>query len=281
MSHKKQPKWYAVKQGRCVGIYRTWDECKTQVNGYSGAVYKSFDTEAEAIAFIGPLGSVNTTPVPVQLPIDQVPVPVQVPVQAPTTLNTENTTTLNTTTINVQTTAVTNTINVAKRMIYVDGGCNKHTHPNAWGRVVDEQGSDLLYPNRHLLSDMDLQQKVLPAPIGQTWVIVCRFQGVTQQNNGAELLAAIAGMRIALATNPKQPTNVASDSSLIVEHWSKNKGALTNNSTKSFQTILATDPQKAEYIMELTRLSDLGKTVDIQLIKISGDHNPADLGYHL
>lgn len=31
----------------------SWDECKEQVNGYSGAVYKSFTSEDEAKAFIG------------------------------------------------------------------------------------------------------------------------------------------------------------------------------------------------------------------------------------
>ena len=46
-------KFYAVKEGRKPGIYHTWDECKEQVNGYSGAVYKSFTTEEEAKVFIG------------------------------------------------------------------------------------------------------------------------------------------------------------------------------------------------------------------------------------
>ena len=45
-------KFYAVKKGKKQGIYMTWDECKEQVNGYSGAVYKSFTNEEEAKAFI-------------------------------------------------------------------------------------------------------------------------------------------------------------------------------------------------------------------------------------
>ena len=44
-------KFYAVKEGKKPGIYHTWDECKEQVNGYSGAVYKSFSNEEEAKAF--------------------------------------------------------------------------------------------------------------------------------------------------------------------------------------------------------------------------------------
>ncbi len=41
-------KYYAVRQGRIPGIYRSWEECKNQVSGYSGAVYKSFFTLKEA-----------------------------------------------------------------------------------------------------------------------------------------------------------------------------------------------------------------------------------------
>lgn len=45
-------KYYAVKKGKKAGVYKTWAECQAQVNGYSGAVYKSFPTYDEALAFI-------------------------------------------------------------------------------------------------------------------------------------------------------------------------------------------------------------------------------------
>ena len=45
-------KFYAVKTGRTPGVYGTWADCKAQVDGYSGAVYKSFPTAAEALAFV-------------------------------------------------------------------------------------------------------------------------------------------------------------------------------------------------------------------------------------
>lgn len=45
-------KYYAVKKGRVPGIYQTWNETKEQVNGYSGAIYKSFSTLQEAENFI-------------------------------------------------------------------------------------------------------------------------------------------------------------------------------------------------------------------------------------
>jgi len=44
--------YYAVKVGKNPGIYRTWEQTKEQVEGFSGAVYKSFLTEDEAIKFI-------------------------------------------------------------------------------------------------------------------------------------------------------------------------------------------------------------------------------------
>lgn len=48
-------KYYAVRKGRNTGIYRTWDECKSQVFQYAGAEYKSFTTEQEALEYIGSL----------------------------------------------------------------------------------------------------------------------------------------------------------------------------------------------------------------------------------
>jgi ribonuclease HI len=46
------PKYYAVKHGRQNGIYRTWIECQEQTKGFSGAIFKSFTTEQEALDFI-------------------------------------------------------------------------------------------------------------------------------------------------------------------------------------------------------------------------------------
>ena len=45
-------KYYAVKKGRCPGIYGTWDEAKKQVDGFPGAVYKSFPELSEAREFL-------------------------------------------------------------------------------------------------------------------------------------------------------------------------------------------------------------------------------------
>lgn len=41
-------KYYAVKNGRKIGIFTSWDECKAQVDGYSGAEFKSFSKRQDA-----------------------------------------------------------------------------------------------------------------------------------------------------------------------------------------------------------------------------------------
>ena len=46
-------KIYAVRKGKIPGLYNTWDECKAQVDGFSGAEYKSFKDENEAKIYLG------------------------------------------------------------------------------------------------------------------------------------------------------------------------------------------------------------------------------------
>ncbi len=46
-------KYYAVRKGKTAGIYMNWDDCKAQVQGFSGAEYKSFPTITEAEAYMG------------------------------------------------------------------------------------------------------------------------------------------------------------------------------------------------------------------------------------
>jgi len=41
-------KFYVVWEGHKPGVYKTWDECKKQVDGFAQAKYKSFGSVAEA-----------------------------------------------------------------------------------------------------------------------------------------------------------------------------------------------------------------------------------------
>ncbi len=50
---KKRKLYYAVRVGREPGIYRTWEECKAQVDGYPKAQFKGFGSLADAEAYLG------------------------------------------------------------------------------------------------------------------------------------------------------------------------------------------------------------------------------------
>jgi ribonuclease HI len=50
----KSTKFYVVWQGKKPGIYSSWPECQDQINGVKTALYKSFESKAEAeMAFAG------------------------------------------------------------------------------------------------------------------------------------------------------------------------------------------------------------------------------------
>jgi ribonuclease HI len=46
--------YYAVKQGRKMGIFNSWAACREQVQGYPGALFKGFVTKEEAEAYLSP-----------------------------------------------------------------------------------------------------------------------------------------------------------------------------------------------------------------------------------
>lgn len=45
--------YYAVRIGKIPGIYKTWEDCKAQVIGYKGAIYKGFVEKQDAEDFLG------------------------------------------------------------------------------------------------------------------------------------------------------------------------------------------------------------------------------------
>ena len=46
-------KFYAVRNGYHTGIFNTWEECRKEVSGYSGAEYKSFASIKDAEEYLG------------------------------------------------------------------------------------------------------------------------------------------------------------------------------------------------------------------------------------
>ena len=44
--------FYIVKRGHKIGIFNNWPECQASVKGYKGALYKGFETKAEALEWL-------------------------------------------------------------------------------------------------------------------------------------------------------------------------------------------------------------------------------------
>ena len=152
--------------------------------------------------------------------------------------------------------------------IFVDGGHSKQSGTEAWGSVMDSSGKDLLENNNFLLTDVVIKKEKLPR--GERNVIVAKFNDVTsQQNNGAELLAFYAGLKIALQYGHKI---INCDSQLLVEWWGK--GHVNSAKAKTM------DPNKYKFILACGELRKLFEKKGGKIVKISGDKNIADLFSH-
>lgn len=152
--------------------------------------------------------------------------------------------------------------------IFCDGCCNAKTKGEGWATVVDDRGRDLLPENAFAYEGMDSRIETLP--MGVTRVIVAKFKDVSKQNNnGAELLALIASLRIALVRREIKIIN--SDSALIVDYWSKNH--VSKDSREKM------DSDKLAMIEECSRLRTAWEKTGGTIVKISGDDNLADPGF--
>lgn len=175
--------------------------------------------------------------------------------------------------------------------IYVDGCMNKHTKGEAWASVANQDRKDLVSTYKHLFPDFALktvETRIQTDPdmrrgmdsssekanAYQFWTVAAvKFSDVSQQqNNGAELISLVMGLRIVKSENLKNVT-ICSDSRLMVDHWSVGK---VNRSTAHKM-----DPEKKALIEECTELrkhceSQLG----CKIVFVSGKDNKADLGWH-
>ena len=87
-------KFYVVWHGANPGIYDSWTDCKLQINGFEGAVYKSFDSKEEAekayssspYIYIGTQKKVEAVKPSADVPQDRhdtvLPLPPEVPAEA-------------------------------------------------------------------------------------------------------------------------------------------------------------------------------------------------------
>lgn len=58
-AYKLMKKYYAVRKGVTPGIYETWDDCRKQVIGFSGAEYKGFSTLADAKNYMNSMQQIS------------------------------------------------------------------------------------------------------------------------------------------------------------------------------------------------------------------------------
>lgn len=114
-------KYYAVRVGKVPGIYNTWEECKAQIDGVSGAVYKSFSSLEEAERYIQ-----------------------NVPEDGP---DTAKTTTLPEDDLNTQVKNRIATLCENEAIAFVDGSYDATGEKSAFGAIIFSHGGnrDILY----------------------------------------------------------------------------------------------------------------------------------------
>ena len=165
--------------------------------------------------------------------------------------------------------------------LYVDGGMNTQTGNEAWGCVTFENGKCALskVSDQHVLDGLKIKEVELP--VGIRRVIVSKFGDVQQETNGAELLSMVAALSISVSTTKVSVTHIHTDSKLVYEYWS-NPEWVKANDHKLTKKILKgkMNPIKLDTIHRCAKLRAQYEEMGGKIIKISGDDNPADLGYH-
>lgn len=149
-----------------------------------------------------------------------------------------------------------------RKAIAVDGTHNGTTGPFALAQVTDTTGQNLVHIHKDLFTDFAL--------VHDDRHIQVRFGDHVQQNNGAELAAMVAGLRIALRDTSIR--EIWSDSSLIVDYWSLGRVA---DATKALFC-----PAKLALVNECCALRAQFEASGGKIVKISGSTNPADFGFH-
>lgn len=188
---KPKQKFYAVRKGRTPGIYLTWEECSQQVTGVPGAIYKSFDTRAEAERFLaGGRGSQEAggaQPAAPRPPMRTTPTPgsadeASAHRQAALPISLDD--------AQGEQTQATSDSDRNSIILYTDGGCFVNPGPGGYAAV-------LLY---------DHQRREISGGFRRT------------TNNRMELMACIAGLRL---LKERSSVTVNTDSRYVVNSMSK------------------------------------------------------------
>jgi hypothetical protein len=152
--------------------------------------------------------------------------------------------------------------------LYVDGCCNKSI--GACSSVVDHDHNDVIGPNLTFLKTVDFlnEFRIKPHTVkGRKRMIyeVGFTDVVSQQNNGAELVAMCIGLILAIEYDYKR---IYSDSKLLIDHWTRKP------------SLKIEDPFKRQIQHLVVELRADFVNRGGQVLYVPGDSNPADLGYH-
>ena len=167
--------------------------------------------------------------------------------------------------------------------LFSDGAYNPTTHPYGWASVVDPHGQDILalcqaasnppewMTNTDWRTHCGWQEEKLgpyaKEEESKRMVVHVFFPDVDQQqNNGAELIALILALWWAL--QHEEVKEIRCDSQIVLHSWSKTPPTVVTKTAKDrFRALCTSLRAKWE--------AQGGK-----IVKITGDENRADLGFH-
>lgn len=191
--------YYAVKDGKKIGIYNSWPECEIQVKGYRGAVYKKFSTYEEAFEFIN---GISKDLLEKELIKDKVKVkkPVKIKIQEKNQIKKEN---------------QENLMDVAdlkedEAIAYVDGSFDLATFTFSYGVVF------LTASDKKEYSGRDDQENL-----------------ASMRNVSGEIKGAMVAMDIAIKQNKK--TLYLHFDYLGIEKWAKGQWKANKEGTKFYK----------------------------------------------
>ena len=142
--------------------------------------------------------------------------------------------------------------------IYFDAGTGRGNGVEV--SVTDEHGKDLLHK---VISKTEINR------FGK-FLVSKAIGGAQATNNYGELLALRYALEIAdKLPKAKKPAKIFGDSKLVIEYWS--------------QWRIKRDELPEETVMLATEVAEMREVFEAQggvIARISGDHNPADLGFH-
>lgn len=124
-------KYYAVKNGRTNGIFRSWNECEEQVKGFANAKYKSFTSLKEAQAYLGDYSSTSK-----EAPFEETHEDMRISKKSTSSENVRTST---------NTTASQQKVFDERAVAYVDGSYNQSTKEYGSGAVLFFQDKKFVF----------------------------------------------------------------------------------------------------------------------------------------